>query len=135
MKKLWYFILATLILTITLSGCSRREVLIPAPKLNVTVEEDQIAKSIVNGMSDLGWIMTSDEPGHIVANLNVRQHQVDIDILYDAEQISFNYKSSVNLRYSMEDGNQYIHRKYNAWIKNLMKEIQLEMQRNLTKNR
>ncbi|HEY0211625.1 hypothetical protein [Acerihabitans sp.] len=68
--------------------------------------------------------MTPAQPGIINGRLNPRDHQADIQIVYSATEYKINYIASKNL---LADGRGHIHRNYNNWIKNLDKDIQLNL--------
>jgi len=69
-----------------------------------------------------GWIMETAEPGHIVALIRVRQHMAQVDIRFDRQRFSINYRNSENLHYNA--ARSTIHRSYNTWVTNLRNDIQ-----------
>ncbi|BCS88439.1 hypothetical protein [Pseudodesulfovibrio sediminis] len=79
----------------------------------------QIEKAIVLAGSDLGWVMQADKPGHIIGTLNVRSHMAAVDVTYDENSYSINYKNSTNLKYT----GSTIHSQYNNWVKYLSQAI------------
>ena len=59
---------------------------------------------------------------------NVRKHTVEIDIKYGDGIIEIIYRDSKNMLYKSEDDStRVIHKKYNAWIMNLQRDIQLRI--------
>ena len=86
---------------------------------------DQVTKAIVLAGMGLKWEMNDASPGHIVATLNLRDHQAVVDILYNTSLYSIRYKSSVNLTVTPGDEKvpgappYLIHSNYNGWIENL----------------
>ncbi len=87
---------------------------------NKKVPLDQISTMIKAGCKDRDWICTDKEPGKIEALLNNRGHIVRLNILYNADALTFIYISSKNMK---EDGSS-IHRKYYNWLDNLVSSIQ-----------
>ena len=69
------------------------------------------------------WILTQKGSGHLVATLNVRGHEAQVDIKYSPKRYSIIYKDSKRFRYS----NGQIHMAYNRWIKDFQKNIQKYM--------
>lgn len=80
---------------------------------------EQITEAIKQAGLSLGWQMTVNEPGRIIATLRLRSHQAVVDIHYDTESYSITYLDSLNLKY---DGKS-IHKNYNSWVQNLSNAI------------
>ena len=58
----------------------------------------------------------------------MRKHTVEIDIKYGDCIIEIIYRDSKNMLYKSEDDStRVIHKKYNAWIMNLQRDIQLRI--------
>lgn len=120
-----FFKQLSLLAMLTLAvGCSRS---VPLHNLdNQTIISqsplslETVETSIVKGGRTLGWQIKVVGPGHIVATLNIRRHQAVVDIPFDTEKYSIEYKDSTNLDY---DGTR-IHPNYYRWVNNLNKEIQ-----------
>ncbi|KHE16818.1 lipoprotein [Aeromonas hydrophila] len=95
----------------------------PVP-FNLT--EEQVANAIITAGISKSWVMRQEQPGLIRGQVNVRQHQVVINIPYSARDYSINYVSSVNLD---DKGKGSIHRSYNRWVLGLNQAIQAELAR------
>jgi hypothetical protein len=89
---------------------------------------EQVTKSIKAALVGRTWDVTSEEPGHIVSTLKLREHMAKIDIVYDLQTIRIKYLDSGDLMYAEKKGQRVIHRNYLAWIQNLVGDIS----RNLT---
>ena len=89
---------------------------------------DQVTKAIKASLVGRTWVVASEEPGHIVSTLNLREHMAKIDIVYDAQTIRIKYLDSGELLYAEKKGQRMIHRNYLNWIANLVN----DMNRNLT---
>jgi hypothetical protein len=89
---------------------------------------DQVSRAIKAALVGRTWAVTQDDPGHIVATLNLREHMAKIDIAYDLQTITIRYLDSGQLMYAEKKGQRMIHRNYLSWIQNLM----TDMSRNLT---
>jgi hypothetical protein len=88
---------------------------------------EQVSKAIRAALAGRAWAVTSEEPGHIVSTLNVREHMAKIDIVYDTQTIAIKYLESGELMYAEKKGQRVIHRNYLNWILNLVN----DMNRNL----
>jgi hypothetical protein len=88
---------------------------------------EQVSKAIRAALAGRAWAVTSEEPGHIVSTLNVREHMAKIDIVYDLQTITIKYLESGELMYAEKKGQRVIHRNYLNWILNLVN----DMNRNL----
>jgi hypothetical protein len=110
-----------------LAGCQRIVPVhnVPVTQVYVPAEGDGsvIREAIVAGGRAKGWRMSHESPGHIVGYLALRDHTASVDIFYDAESYSVQYKDSTNLKY---DGAR-IHRNYNKWIILLDQQIQAKL--------
>jgi hypothetical protein len=89
---------------------------------------DQVTKAIKAALVGRTWAVTSEEPGHIVSTLNLREHMARIDIVYDVQTIQIKYLDSGELLYADKKGQRMIHHNYLSWIQNLV----TDMNRNLT---
>ena len=88
---------------------------------------EQVSKAIRAALAGRAWAVTSEEPGHIVSTLKLREHMAKIDIVYDLQTITIKYLESGELMYAEKKGQRMIHRNYLNWILNLVN----DMNRNL----
>lgn len=80
----------------------------------------EAASTMIQGAgASLGWQMQDMEPGHIVGRLPIRTHLAVVDINFDTQRYSIQYKDSNNLKYNGTE----IHSNYNGWIENLQNAI------------
>ena len=84
---------------------------------------DDVTQAIRRAGASLGWQMKEETPGHMVGTLNLRKHQAIVDITYNLNEFSIQYRDSSNLDY---DGTN-IHRNYNGWIHNLENQIKVQL--------
>ncbi|MCF6255601.1 MAG: hypothetical protein L3J98_07015 [Gammaproteobacteria bacterium] len=89
------------------------------------VSLDKVGEAIKRAGVKRGWIMKQDGEGHIVGILSVRKHVAKVDITYDAKSYSINYKDSEELNYKEGE----IHPKFNSWVENLQRDINLQLNR------
>ena len=89
---------------------------------------EQVTKAIKAALVGRTWAVTSEEPGHIVSTLNLREHMAKIDIVYDLQTVKIKYLDSGELMYAEKKGQRMIHRNYLNWVQNLVN----DMNRNLT---
>ena len=109
----------TLLAFVGISGCL-------APLVNVTdsaittgsersASIKELGEAVIKAGGSLGWRMQRINPGHIVGTLFLRSHMAAVDITFNEDTYSINYKNSSNLKY---DGKE-IHKNYNSWVKRL----------------
>ena len=84
---------------------------------------EQVAKAIKASLVGRTWNITQEEPGHIVATLNLREHMAKIDIVYDLQTVKISYLDSGELMYAEKKGVRMIHRNYLNWIQNLRNDM------------
>ena len=89
---------------------------------------DQVTRAVKAALVGRAWAVTSEEPGHIVSTLNLREHMAKIDIVYDVQTIRIKYLDSGELLYAEKKGQRMIHHNYLTWVQNLVN----DMNRNLT---
>lgn len=82
-----------------------------------------IKKAIIRAGATLGWNMKSIKEGHMIGTLHLRKHVAVVDITYNKNEYSINYKDSTNLNY---DGKN-IHSNYNGWIQRLNQNILVQI--------
>lgn len=87
-----------------------------------------VEKAIVKACRHKGWIPRKIADGVIEASIFVRSHKAVVEITFDENAYSINYKNSDNLDYRKRSNNrETIHRNYNRWIANLNGVIQSEI--------
>ncbi|MDJ0611397.1 MAG: hypothetical protein QNJ67_20650 [Kiloniellales bacterium] len=119
--------LSVIVLLLALGGCRSAPVEnVDSAPLNVPegVSLERIKKSIMRAGFKRDWEMTEVGPGHLVAQVEVRdKHTAIVDIYFDRKTFSISYKDSRNLGYDGEN----IHANYNSWVQFLKEDIQKEM--------
>ncbi len=90
---------------------------------------DNVTKGIIRAGTSLGWRMEEVKQGLIEGTLYLRTHMAAVNITYDTNSFSINYKDSTNLDHKMNggDGKEVIHSNYNGWIQNLNSAIMREV--------
>lgn len=73
--------------------------------------------------ASLGWQIVPRAPGRAEGVIVLRNHRAVVDITYDTQTYSIQYKDSSNLGY---DGTT-IHANYNGWVQNLDKAIRMQL--------
>lgn len=108
---------------------------------------EQISKAIRVGGASVGWIIKESGTNHMIGTLNIRTHEVVVDIFYTDSDYSIQYQSSNNMKVfcTEKDFNnqrirytgrqfcpnngppEYIHAGYKKWVINLNQKIQAEL--------
>jgi hypothetical protein len=90
---------------------------------NVHLAPDAVAQAIFRAGNRLGWQIETVTPGTLRGTLKLRRHVAVVGITHDASTFRITYQDSTNLLY---DG-QVIHKRYNQWVHNLERAIQMEI--------
>lgn len=81
----------------------------------------KVEAAITKAAIDRGWVKKAVNANTMELILNLREHQVVIDVKYDTNNYEMIYKSSQNMNYNPE--HQTIHKKYSMWLGNLKRSI------------
>lgn len=84
---------------------------------------EAVRQAIIAGGSVHKWKPVGDQPGLLTLEADSGQHQVVVDVSYDAQGWQIAYKSSVNMNYEQTDRKTAIHPKYNKWVAELNADI------------
>ncbi|NQZ09647.1 MAG: hypothetical protein HRT35_21055 [Algicola sp.] len=115
-------IISVLMFALVLAGCSAQRLYsVNHASISPSQTLSQIEPSIVAALSYKNWQIRSQQPGEIVARIDVRQHSATVSIRYDQKSFSIKYVKSEQLEYRAKQNS--IHRNYNKWVKLLEKEI------------
>lgn len=89
---------------------------------------DDYERAIVRAGSKRGWVFEKVSPGHLVGTNNLRgKHTAIVDVVFDTEKFSINYKDSKNLKW--DPSTHTIHPNYNSWVDLLKGDVQSEIQK------
>lgn len=126
MKNIINIVVVAIVLALVSVGC-RTSPIYNVDNLPITISKKHnskdIAKAITTAGATLGWKMKSTGNGHIVGTLYLRDHVAKVDITFTKKSYSIHYKDSQNLKY---DGDS-IHSNYNGWVKNLERNISVQI--------
>lgn len=124
MKKMVFLLFVAVAM---LSGCKRLATIqnheeVPVVRYDgQSLTLEQIERAIQLAGLNQGWVMKEVTPGHMVGTLEVRgKHRATVDIFFDTEQYTVQYKDSMNLRYVAPS---QIHPNYNRWVATLVRYI------------
>jgi hypothetical protein len=84
---------------------------------------DAVRKAIIAGGAVHTWKAVGDKPGVLTLEADSGQHQVVVDVAYDAQSFQITYKSSANMNYEQSGAKTSIHPKYNKWVEDLSSSI------------
>jgi hypothetical protein len=131
-------ILRGLVLAATLAGVAgvataRSSQMIELGRQSVVTSDSKplsvpaVRKAIIVGGAVHSWKPVGDQPGVLTLEADSGQHQVVVDVAYDAQGYQITYKNSANMNYERSDKKTTIHPKYNKWIEDLNTEIRRAM--------
>jgi hypothetical protein len=113
------------------SGCSMRPIKEFNTEVKSTMTEtltlEQVRDAIIKAGSTRKWgkwTMKELEPGKLAASIVVRgKYKVAVNIYYTTTDYKITYRDSEN----MQHHGDWIHRKYNGWVRNLDETIKKEL--------
>ncbi|EIW8500416.1 hypothetical protein L460_04744 [Klebsiella pneumoniae BIDMC 24] len=115
---------AAIALVGALAGCARTA---PIDQIHTTViaghTQNQVKNAILKAGVQRQWIMSEEGPGVIKARQQTRDHVAEVRITYTATSYDIKYDNSLNL---LASGGK-IHKNYNRWVRNLDKDIQINL--------
>jgi hypothetical protein len=90
----------------------------------------QKIRSVVRvGVLGRGWTVKEPGEGIVEARLDKDKYVVIVTVAYDAKAVRITYKDSENLEYEGTGPAATIKRGYNGWVKNIEKDIAVELSR------
>lgn len=96
------------------------------PRIGLAKVQDVIRNVLVAR----DWIVRESQPGRLTADYTRRADsgfRATIAINYSAMQVHVAYVDSQGLDYEVDDGERLIHGNYNKWIRNLVKDLTLQL--------
>lgn len=88
---------------------------------------EQIKAALRAGPTRRGWVFSDLGPDSMSGRLNVRTHQIEIDLALKNGSFSVNYRDSVNMQFVVEYGQKMIHPQYGNWVNNLLLDVRTEL--------
>ncbi len=123
-RSRWWSGLLLLPVLALLMGARQVPLVDPEPfTVPAGLTDSQVAKAIKAALVGRTWVVTDEQPGKVVATLNLRTHMAKIEIPYDTSKVAIRYLDSSELMYGEKKGVKIIHRNYLSWIQNLITDI------------
>jgi len=94
-----------------------RQAIVAADSRPLTAQA--VRNAIIAGGAVHSWKPVADQPGLLTLEADSGQHQVVVDVSYDAQGYQITYKSSANMNYEHADRRTTVHPKYNKRIQDL----------------
>ncbi len=112
---------------VVLTACGNRGAGIYRPTFTVaeSVPKSKIGPTVRKALLARRWMIEKESPGMIQARYVRSQISCTIKITYTGHQVKIDYVDSQNLKYSKKGETERIHRKYQLWIQNLERDIQV----------
>ena len=126
MKQIFKVSMVAILALFLFVGCRSAAVYnVDNSSIEAKTSSAKVYKLIQRAGYSLGWEVTKIDEGLAKATIHLREHVAVVEISYDSDSFSIKYKDSTNLNYNAQDGT--IHKNYNGWIRNLEKQINLEL--------
>jgi hypothetical protein len=111
-----------------LAACNRQQPIFEVVNSPLPFEAKQyptetIARHIIVAGAQHNWEIRQIGVGHLKGVLNLRQHVAVVDIFVTADSYSIRYSNESNLK----TGDGTIHKQYNAWVRNLDRDIRTHL--------
>ena len=102
-----------------------------APASGKVLTADEVKQLISKVAQEKKWVVNPLADGKLNASLtwNGNKHTIVVEIACDAGRYSVTYKDSINMNYSVKDGQPVIHPYYNRHVNALRDAIRVEMTR------
>lgn len=126
----------TLILCVTLGaslvGCHRIQPLrVPTFQVS-TSDQAKLNEAIRQALLDRHWsIIARRADGFDAEYRRTPDQGAKIRVTHSGNKVTIQYLESSDLEYHVVDGVQEIHKRYNGWVANLERDIQVEVGRRL----
>jgi hypothetical protein len=121
--RLWSGLLLLPVLAL-LMGARQVPLVDPEPiAVPAGLTEAKVVRAIKAALVGRTWVVSEEQPGKIIATLNLRSHMAKIDISYDTSKVNIKYLDSRELMYGEKKGVTVIHRNYLSWLQNLVTDI------------
>jgi hypothetical protein len=124
-ERQWRILIAVLLLGVI--GC--RTAPIYNPRVTFSARDPAtVEQAILQALANRQWLAKQEKPGVIIGTLNLRSHQAVIRIEYTADSYAIRYVGSTDLLYQRKsNGEEEIHKNYNSWIANLVRDINTQL--------
>lgn len=119
--------LVSLCVCVLMGGCKAPSPIIE-PNCPITVSTEQVGnmkKAIVVAATRLGWSAVDTGPTVVRCTLVKGIHEVKVDVVYTDKNFLIRYVDSKEMEY--DPSMKTISRKYNQWVRNLEKEIRIQL--------
>jgi len=116
------------LLTVSLSASAMRRAEIETGRVTydpASTNNADIVAAIKKACIGRGWAIKEEKGNQIIATLHLRSHYVELDINWHDGEILLEYITSRNLKYKEKKGKRLIHGRYNSWVQNLVRDIDL----------
>lgn len=113
-----------LLIILLFNACSTSTLYRPSPiVIPQNTPISKIQKAVVQAFTDRGWNVEKNWKELTEASIRTRGHEARVRVNYVGNKVEIRYVSSNNLKYSVKNGTEYIHRRYNNWVKNIEEDI------------
>lgn len=122
-KLILALILASLFTVTSCASMKVQDMISCQNSINQTDDLELIRVAIIKAGLSRNWIVTKENKNEIILTYSARAVSATVSVKYDKDHYTISYVGSNGLLY---DGTK-IHRNYNRWIRNLDKDIQINL--------
>lgn len=127
MRSIAVLVLASFVFV---GGCSHSAVLRdPSPAyVPAGMPLPVVRERIVTALPRHRWVLEGEDANRMFVAFRKGSHVARVLVTYDTQYVTVQYATSDFLDYAVDsNGTRYIHRNYNAWVQNLVRDIQASL--------
>lgn len=91
-----------------------------------------VKRAVKTSLLNRQWELSNEKPGYVEGKYTKPKFWVRIGVSYDSKKVTIKYLDSEGLNYEKDGDQRRIHGNYNKWIGNLVKDIPIYLERELT---
>jgi hypothetical protein len=130
MRRLLRPLVAALLAPLLMGALNSAPLEMPEPiQLPQFTDSIKVSRGIIAALTAKKWLVEADTGEEITARYEIRRHVLRIRIDYTPQRVTFSYVDSEALDYERYEGEEYIHPNANKWLKQVGREVRLQVQR------
>ena len=123
MKRLLFILLTASLCGTSMAG---RVELLDEPETTFEASQRaELPKALKNAFVIKGWKVSDYTQNGMTAHLKLRAHTVTVKVEIKETSYIIKYVDSTVLKYKEKKGKRYIHRSYNRWVQNVIRQADI----------